>query len=100
MIPPRKHAVAEDQGGIIDQDISDKPTEGARHCTHNDSHPPRVARSKGLGDTHHDKETESDGIEEEEGVIEPYDLPTEDDGEGQCQPRDNEIRGLYEPEGL
>ena len=33
-------------------------------------------------------------------MIEPYDLTAEDDREDQPQSRDDQIGGLYEPEGL
>ena len=33
-------------------------------------------------------------------MIEPYDLTAKDDGEDQPQSRDDQVGGLYEPEGL
>ncbi len=58
------------------------------------------ARSIGLRDTYDYEESESDGIKDEEGVIEADDLASEDNREDKSESRDDQIGWLDEPERL
>ena len=60
---------SEDQGYLVNQDIADHTAESPRNCPHHNSHPHRKPECQRLLDTDHTEQSQPDGIENEESIV-------------------------------
>lgn len=90
--------LSENKRDLIDENITKHTS--CRSCdgTHDYVHPDRETGLQAFLDTYNGEESDSYGIEDEEGVVQAYKLVSEQDNEDQGNCRDDDIRGLMHPE--
>ena len=68
---------SENQGDLIDKDITNHTSCGTCDTTHDDGYPKRIAQSDTFPHTDHRKQSQSDGIEYKKGIIQTDQPATE-----------------------
>ena len=90
--------LAEDERLLVDEDVAQYAACSAREGAHDDGDPERKARREGLLDADDREEPQSDGVEDEEGVVESDEVAAQHDDDAQCDGRDDEVDAVEHPE--
>ena len=73
----RINILPENQRLLVNQDIAQHSTKRARDRTHHDRHPHRETELQGLINPNHDKQAQTDRIENKKSVIQMNDISPE-----------------------
>ena len=67
----------ENQRHLVDKNVADDTAHGPRHHPHDNGHPHRESGVERLLDADHGEQPQPDGVEYEERVVQPDDIPPE-----------------------
>ena len=90
--------LAKNQRFLVDEDVAQDTSRGARDRTHDDGHPHRESRSEGLLDAHDGKQSQTDGIEDIKRIVEADKVFAQTDNDHHGKGRDDQVVTVQHPE--
>ena len=79
--------LTENQGDFIDEYIAQHTAGGTRHTTHDDGHPEGITQRFGLLEAYHGEKRQTDGVEDEERIVQVDEILAESNYPKQRQAR-------------
>ena len=89
----------EDEGFLVEEDVTDDAARGAGDASHDDGDPDGVSAVEGLLEAGDGEEGEAERVEHEPGVVEALEGTGEDDDEDLREGGADEVEGRGHPEG-